>query len=57
MVQWLRMSTTGDALQSPEAQRISAKLAQAGGAIERVRLYASPELVDKLEHLEGEEDV
>lgn len=56
MVQWLRVSAIRFALQRPEAQSIAAKRAYAAGTVGRVRLNSSPKLVDKLEHLEGEED-
>ena len=49
--------TTAAALDRSQAEHISAKLADAGVAIENARLDALPELIDKLEHLEGEENV
>jgi hypothetical protein len=48
---------TDNALDRPQAKSISAKLADAGGAGESARLDASPKLIDKLKHLESEEDV
>jgi hypothetical protein len=50
--------SAGDALDRPQAKSIAAKLTEAGGALERARarLDTPPELVDKLEHLEGEDD-
>ena len=50
-------SSTAATLDRSQAEHISAKLANAGIAIENARLDASPELIDKLEHLEGEEKV
>ena len=47
--------STAAALDRPQAEHVSAKMARAGTALENARLDASPELIDKLEHLEGEE--
>jgi hypothetical protein len=47
----------GAGLESSPAKGTSAKLAQAEGGIKSARLDASPKLVDKLQNLEGEDDV
>jgi hypothetical protein len=63
-MQWLgvahadvRSLPGGDVLDRPQAKSIGAKLAQTSRATESARLDTSPQLVDKLEHFESEDDV